>query len=104
MAERVAEIQVRPLALLERVGLDHPRLDRDVVGDQVGQVIDVERQRPVDLAFQPGKPVGIADHVVLDALGQAAAQLARGSVPSTSGSISTAIGWWNAPIRFLPTA
>ena len=27
----------------------------------------------------------------------------RGSVASTDGSMTTACGWWKAPIRFLPS-
>ena len=63
--------------LLERVGLDDAGLDRDVVGDEVGEVVDVERQRLADVALEPGEAVGVADDVVLDALGQPAAELAR---------------------------
>ena len=59
-------------------GFDDTRLDRHIVGDQLGEVFDVEGKRPPDVLFQIGKSIRVADDLVLDALGQAAPQLARG--------------------------
>ena len=76
MAERVAEVEMGALAFLKRVGLDHAGFDRDIVRDERGQIFHVQCQRAFDRPLQMRKPFGVANDVVLDALGQAAAQIA----------------------------
>ena len=48
------------------------------MGDQVGEIGHVEGEGAVDVFFERREAVGIADDVVFDALGEAAAELASG--------------------------
>ena len=78
MAKRVAKIQMRPLAFLKLIRNDDRSLDRDVVGDQLGQIRDVELERPINRLFESRESFGVANDVMLDALGEPASKLARG--------------------------
>jgi hypothetical protein len=46
------------------------------VSDELRQVLDIKAQRAGDVLFQQREAVGVANAIVLDALGQPAAQLA----------------------------
>ena len=42
MAKRMAEIEMRAFAFLELIRLDHTGFDRHIVGDEFGEIIQIE--------------------------------------------------------------
>ena len=62
----------------------------------------IPREQLVDVRLEPAEEGRIADEAVLDDFREAGAQLAVGQRAQRVGIRDTALGWWNAPMRFLP--
>ena len=77
MAESVTEVEMSALAGFKWVGFNDFRFDRDVMGNEVGQIIDVALAGSADIALKLREPVGVADDVMLDAFCEAAAKVGR---------------------------
>ena len=76
VGEGVTEIQMRALAVLQRVGFNHAGLDPHVVGDEFGQCVDVEIEDRI-----AGFPAGLLER----SGGSVALEIRDGSLCVRSG-------------------
>ncbi len=77
MRKRVPQVQQRPGTGLPFVGLHDGRLDRDASLDEAHERAIVEMQDFVGAGLEFRQQVGVGDQGVLDALGEAAAEVTR---------------------------
>ena len=92
MAEGVAEIEQRPLALLALVGGDDRGLHAAAGHHGVPERLGLERAQRIALAFAPGEEFGVADQPVFDGLGIAGEQFAPRQGGQVAVSASTRRG------------
>ncbi len=94
MTECMAEVEERAgSGRLAFIGADDPRLRPDRPRDRMAARQRIAEQQRGAVRFAPREEIGVVDQAVFHHLGIAGANLARGSVSSVVGSISTSAGW-----------
>ena len=101
MAEGVAEVQQRPLALLALVPADDRRLDLAGAQDHVRQRLGSLVEQLREVLLEPAEQLGIADEAVLDDLGEPGAQLARRQRGQGGGVAHHELGLVEGPDQVL---
>ncbi len=75
MPERVTEVEMCPLPFLKRIGRHDFRLDRDIVRNQLGEISNIQLKCLSDRFLHLREVCFVPNDVMLDALGEPAAQL-----------------------------
>ena len=103
VAERVAEVEQRALAGLALVGGDDRGLDPAAFVDRVRERVGVARRERCGRSSSQAKNAASRIAPYLTTSASPAESSRAGKVSRQSVSMTTARGWWNAPIMFLPS-